>query len=409
MEQTIAMQSITRSRFDHSKICTVYQETAQFPTRALIHPDARFLHICSGKGELRLQGQCYELQPDQLLAILPWQISEITQVRETLQYDVIVYHFDTLCAAIHLFLDTKGNPYAMQGQITKKPSVQLGMQGKREIAYLMDMLRQELGMMDVMQSKEEKPYASIRTLSLLTQLMVLFLRQDAQSAPAQAQMDYREVLRYMYLHCNEKITLQELASQFYCSKSTISAHITAMTGLSFFDLLNEMRIGKTANYLLYTDMTLKEMAEVLGYVDESHISKVFAARLGTKIGEYRKTYQKVENICRIEETRLAYTIVNYIYRNYSSDLSAKNVAQAFGVSAVRLNELLIYQIERNFEEYLNYIRVNRACELLIETKLTVLEIALEVGYHTSKTLTRSFLKQRQITPSAFRALRQTKN
>lgn len=156
----------------------------------------------------------------------------------------------------------------------------------------MDMLRQELGMMDVMQSKEEKPYASIRTLSLLTQLMVLFLRQDAQSAPAQAQMDYREVLRYMYLHCNEKITLQELASQFYCSKSTISAHITAMTGLSFFDLLNEMRIGKTANYLLYTDMTLKEMAEVLGYVDESHISKVFAARLGTKIGEYRKTYQK---------------------------------------------------------------------------------------------------------------------
>ena len=222
-------------------------------------------------------------------------------------------------------------------------------------------------------------------------------------------MDYREVLRYMYLHCNEKITLQELASQFYCSKSTISAHITAMTGLSFFDLLNEMRIGKTANYLLYTDMTLKEMAEVLGYVDESHISKVFAARLGTKIGEYRKTYQKVENICRIEETRLAFTIVNYIYRNYSSDLSAKNVAQTFGVSAVRLNELLIYQIERNFEEYLNYIRVNRACELLIETKLTVLEIALEVGYHTSKTLTRSFLKQRQITPSAFRALRQTKN
>ena len=34
MEQTIAMQSITRSRFDHSKICTVYQETAQFPKGA---------------------------------------------------------------------------------------------------------------------------------------------------------------------------------------------------------------------------------------------------------------------------------------------------------------------------------------------------------------------------------------
>ena len=37
-----------------------------------------------------------------------------------------------------------------------------------------------------------------------------------------------------------------------------------MTGLSLFDLLNEMRIGKTANYLLYTDLTLEEIAAALG-------------------------------------------------------------------------------------------------------------------------------------------------
>ena len=89
-----------------------------------------------------------------------------------------------------------------------------------------------------------------------------------------------------------------------------------MTGLSFFDLLNEMRIGKTADYLLYTDLTLKELAEILGYVDESHISKVFAARLGTRIGQYRATYQKVQNICQLEESRLGCSLVNHIYRHY---------------------------------------------------------------------------------------------
>ena len=63
------------------------------------------------------------------------------------------------------------------------------------------------------------------------------------------------------------------------SESSISTYITRTTGLSFFDLLNEMRIGKTINFLLYTDFTLEELAEILGFVDSAHISKVFSARV----------------------------------------------------------------------------------------------------------------------------------
>ena len=102
---------------------------------------------------------------------------------------------------------------------------------------------------------------------------------------------------------------------------------------------------------------------------------------------------------------MGYSLVNYIYRNYASELTAKSVAQVFGISVTRLNQLLLYQVEQNFEDLLSCVRVNRACELLLTTRKTVLEIALEVGFHTSKTLTRSFLRHRQTTPSAFRAAR----
>jgi len=207
----------------------------------------------------------------------------------------------------------------------------------------------------------------------------------------------------MYLHCGQKLTLQQLADVFGCSRSTVSARITAMTGLSFFDLLNEMRIGKTADYLLYTDLTLKELAEILGYVDESHISKVFAARLGTRIGQYRATYQKVQNICQIEESRLGYSLVQHICRHYREDLSAAGVARAFGISVQQLNRTLLCQVELNFEDFLALIRVNRACKLLTTTRMTVLDIALEVGYRNAKTLNRNFLKYRLMTPSAYRA------
>ena len=193
-----------------------------------------------------------------------------------------------------------------------------------------------------------------------------------------------------------------LSRVFYMSESSISAYITGITGLSFVDLRNEMRIGKTANYLLYTDFTVEELAEVLGYVDSSHISKVFSARVGMKINEYRKTYARVGEICKVDDSRKAYEIVRYIYRYYDQELTAQNTASRFGMSVQELNRVLMYQLEKNFEEYLNSVRVNRACELLISTDASVMDIALDVGYHNAKTLTRNFVKHKLMTPQSFR-------
>ena len=74
----------------------------------------------------------------------------------------------------------------------------------------------------------------------------------------------------------------------------------------------------------------------------------------------------------------------------------------FGMSVQELNRVLMYQLEKNFEEYLNSVRVNRACELLISTDASVMDIALEVGYHNAKTLTRNFVKHKLMTPQSFR-------
>ena len=252
-----------------------------------------------------------------------------------------------------------------------------------------------------------KPLGSIFVMNKLVELIVMFERSCAYSGAVDYMEqddvpDRSEILRYMYAHCNKKLTLSMLSRVFYMSESSISAYITGITGLSFVDLRNEMRIGKTANYLLYTDFTVEELAEVLGYVDSSHISKVFSARVGMKINEYRKTYARVGEICKVDDSRKAYEIVRYIYRYYDEELTAQNTASRFGMSVQELNRVLMYQLEKNFEEYLNSVRVNRACELLISTDASVMDIALEVGYHNAKTLTRNFVKHKLMTPQSFR-------
>ena len=403
MKKTIAMQSIVRSQLDQSQLCSFDRKVASAPSSPVIHPNACFWLIRGGKAEILLQGKKYAVGRGDLVSILPWQISQISAVDDPIQYAVVVYHFDTACHAARLFHTASDECLPIEEQMQRCPVAHLSAQQAADVENIAHILRRELGVESSLSDHAEPLYSSIATVSLLVNLIILFLRATSnQPQPAQAPDD-QEILRYLYLHCNEKLTLQKLADIFYCGKSTISNRIMEMTGLSFFDLLNEMRVGKTANYLLYTDLTLKELAEILGYVDESHISKVFAARLGTKLGEYRNTYQRVENICQIEESRLGYSLVNYVYRNYASDLSARQTAQKFGISVEKLNRTMLYQTERNFEEFLGLIRVNRACELLACTRKTVLDIALDVGYHNQKTFTRNFLKYRQMTPSAYRA------
>ena len=163
-----------------------------------------------------------------------------------------------------------------------------------------------------------------------------------------------------------------------------------------------MRIGKTINFLLYTDFTLEELAEILGFVDSSHISKVFLARMGMKANEFRNIYQNIGDLCRIKDRRDFYTMISYIYRHYSENLSPKLLCDRFRISPTELNQILLYQVEMNFSDYLNFIRVNRASELLLESTKSIMEIAIEVGYNTEKTLTRNFLKFRSMTPGKFR-------
>ena len=147
---------------------------------------------------------------------------------------------------------------------------------------------------------------------------------------------------------------------------------------------------------------MEELAEILGFVDSSHICKVFAARVGMKANDFRKTYQNVYEICDIRMTRDAYEIVTYIYRNYAEHLTPQSTAEQFHISLKELNTILLYQVEKNFSDFLNFVRVNRASELLKRTDKSITQIAIDVGYNSAKTLTRNFLRFRTMTPGAFR-------
>jgi transcriptional regulator GlxA family with amidase domain len=48
------------------------------------------------------------------------------------------------------------------------------------------------------------------------------------------------------------------------------------------------------------------------------------------------------------------------------------------------------------------LRINKACELLIETDMPITDIAIEVGYNTVKTFRRNFIQLRHKNPGDFK-------
>ncbi len=411
MTKIVPMQSLYCSMQDENKICSFDVEVLTEPTTPLIHPMSRFWLIESGEATLLLNNRRYPLKAGSLVSVLPWQITDIVEVKSPLRFFILVYYFDNVNEIIKTFYNPGNAPLSVMQNMAKNPVLMLKEEAASSMKRLFLQIRDEIGMDSAPspQESESGPGAlsNLYITNKLIEIIIAFLRTagqaDSQARPQDDKsIDPSQIFLYLYTHLSQKITLAQLSGLFFMSESAISAYITNTTGLSFFDLLNEMRIGKTINYLLYTDFTLEELAEILGFVDSAHISKVFLARIGMNANEFRSTYQTVGNICRIRDRREFYSLVSYIYRHYSEDLRPKEVAQQFHLSPRELNRILLYQVEMGFSDFLHFVRVNRASELLAQTSRTVLEIALEVGYHTEKTLARNFLRFRSMTPTQFR-------
>lgn len=404
MGHIIEIQSFARSKWDKSKLCSFDTEVISSPTQPLIHQEARFLFVNKGKGAIVIQGKRYDLKPGAFVAILPWEISEVTEVESPLQYYLLIYHFDTLSQLIKSFYNSDNQPASIIRSFSGASAVYCNKEQTSKIVNIFKDIRDEVGIESAPQFVESQTLSSIYVTNHLVQLIVLFIRIGSNEClqPLRKELVDEEILYYIYTHLNEKVTLKVLSQVFYKSESAISQYIKQMTGLSLNNLCHEMRITKTANYLLYTDLTIDELANILGYADASHISKVFNARIGMKINEYRKTYQKITDICKVKESKQAYSLVSYIYKNHTENLTVQNVSSALGMSPCEMNKILLYQVEKNFDDFFNYVRINHACKLLLTTDKSIVDIAVEVGYHNTKTFTRNFLKWKVMNPSNFR-------
>lgn len=104
----------------------------------------------------------------------------------------------------------------------------------------------------------------------------------------------------------------------------------------------------------------------------------------------------------LSEKPLKQTILDYIAKNLSEDLSVQALCQKFSVSKSELYRLLRHQAPGGVASYVRARRFERACELLRYTRKPVWKIAAEVGYDDPDYFLRAFKKGTGVSAGKYR-------
>lgn len=99
---------------------------------------------------------------------------------------------------------------------------------------------------------------------------------------------------YIRKHYREKIYLEDAASAIGISPTYLSRLFKKETGLCFQDFINEERIFRASNLLLYSDLTLPEIAHYVGFPNQSYMGKMFKRYRNITPRAFRDTHARRE-------------------------------------------------------------------------------------------------------------------
>lgn len=156
---------------------------------------------------------------------------------------------------------------------------------------------------------------------------------------------------------------------------------------------------------ILTSLTLPDMTERILWLNEAAIEQP---------ENHEEYFKRLRSICldickqirqnkSAQHGRLIERIQQYIQENYmDSGLGLSRISSEFRISEGYVSSIFKEQSSVNFADYVETIRINKACELLKENEHTISDIAEFVGYNSVQSFRRAFKRVKGISPKEYR-------
>ena len=125
-------------------------------------------------------------------------------------------------------------------------------------------------------------------------LIIRLMRTTALAVPeeplaASTNRQCAAVRRYIDLHFKEPLTLEQLSEEGHMNKYYLSHAFKREYGISPINYMISKRIDESKYLLAETDLSMSQIAQLLGFSSLSYFSQVFHRTQGTSPKEYRQS------------------------------------------------------------------------------------------------------------------------
>lgn len=117
------------------------------------------------------------------------------------------------------------------------------------------------------------------------------------------------------------------------------------------------------------------------------------------LAEYLENIEKVSSSTTESSPSFFYEVINYINKYYAEDISLEKIAKEFNYSKCYFSSMFNKNFHRNLNEYINYVRIQKAMDLL--RKQSISQTAFDVGYSNLQSFFNNFHKIVKCTPKQY--------
>lgn len=280
------MKNIVIDYFRVSKdqpYCLCVRSKSAFQHTFHTHSYYQMIYVHSGNVTHTLMGQTTVMNPGDA-AIIPPQIehridfpeNETESVMYSLAFDENLFHAGFSHSHIYSFLTALQEP--THGFL--RAAVTLNEQCRETLYVLLGCLMSE-------QEKQVAPSLSAAP-SLITASLYIIAQAYAESgekyvaarASVSSEAAVRSAIDYIDRHYYEPLTLPDLCSRFGVCRSVFSRLFPILAGKPFKQYLAEARIHQAQKLLLNSDLTISQVAGLVGYTDFSTFYRNFVKVTG---------------------------------------------------------------------------------------------------------------------------------
>ena len=180
-----------------------------------------------------------------------------------------------------------------------------------------------------------------------------------------------------------------------------TGHPCMILFLTAFDKFSYAREAITLRAMDYLLKPYGEQELILSVEEALNLSDRLGSKTERLVAGYTESAED-EDLAAQRLGLIRENIERYIREHYHSELSMQDVARAMNYSEAYFCKLFKQCFKVNFSAWLNEFRVEKAKEMLQDTRLSIREVSTACGYADANYFARVFKRVTGKTPSEYR-------